>query len=138
MRESVYSSVLDGGVVGGIVLVCKPLVFAHVQDHKETPEESNKPTEMTRVSWGLAIYDFSGEEPESSLGEFAFQSDAGSWPLFVGAVLNGGLLMRVLVCKQKEIFKENQEFTHESNHRVAPTANRSHKQGSLWEHGVGG
>ena len=35
------SSVLDGGVVGGIVLVCKPLVFAHVQDHKETPEQTD-------------------------------------------------------------------------------------------------
>ena len=76
---------------------------------------------------------------QRSLGEFAFQSDAGSWRLCVGAVLNEGLLMRVLVCKQKEIFKENQEFTHESNHRVAsPTANRSYRQGSLWEHGVGG
>ena len=61
---------------------------------------------------------------QRSLGEFAFQSDAGSWPLFVGAVLNGGLLMRVLVCKQKEIFKENQEFTHESNHKEIPKQTR--------------
>lgn len=55
---------------------------------------------------------FSGEKPERSLGEFAFQSDAGSWPLFASAVLNGLLLMRQLVCKQKKCLKKNQEFTH--------------------------
>ncbi len=36
VRESMYSSVLDG-VLLVIVLVCKTLVFAHVQNHKENP-----------------------------------------------------------------------------------------------------
>ena len=39
-EESVYSSVLDG-VLLVIVLVCKTLVFAHMQDHKETPEKTD-------------------------------------------------------------------------------------------------
>jgi hypothetical protein len=75
---------------------------------------------------------------QQSLGEFAFQSDAGSWPLFVHAVLNGLLLMRCSCVSKKKYLKKTQEFTHESKHRVSPTANRSYRQGSLWEHGVGG